>query len=52
MGGRLGRWVSQNERAMEKQKCMEAIKLLVEQFPTLSLVEARHTNGLLARWQR
>ena len=31
---------------------MDAIKLLTEQFPTLTLVEARHSNGLLARYQK
>ena len=53
MGGRLGRWVSQNEKAIDKLKVgMDAIKLLTEQFPTLTLVESRHSNGLLARWQK
>jgi len=53
MGGRLGKWLSQNERAIDKHKVgMDAIKLLVEQFPTLTLIEARHSNGLLARWER
>jgi hypothetical protein len=52
MGGRLGRWVNQNERSIDKQRiAMDAIKLLVEQFPSLSLVEARHSNGLIARWE-
>ena len=53
MGGRLGRWLSQNEKAIDKLKVgMDAIKLLTEQFPTLTLVEARHSNGLLARYQK
>lgn len=53
MGGRLGRWLSQNERSIDKLKSgMDAIKLITEQFPDLSLVEARHSNGLLARWSR
>jgi hypothetical protein len=53
MGGRLGRWLSQNEKAIDKLKVgMDAIKLLTEQFPTLTLVESRHSNGLLARWQK
>jgi hypothetical protein len=52
-GGRLGRWIGQNEKAIDKLKCgMDAIKLLTEQFPALTLVEARHSNGLLARYQR
>jgi hypothetical protein len=52
-GGRLGRWISQNEKAIDKLKCgMDAIKLLTEQFPALTLVEARHSNGLLARYQK
>jgi hypothetical protein len=53
MGGRLGRWVRQNETAIDKLKSgVDAIKLLTEQFPTLTLVEVRHSNGLLARWQK
>jgi hypothetical protein len=53
MGGRLGRWLSQNEKSIDKLKVgMDAIKLLTEQFPALTLVEARHSNGLLARYQR
>ena len=53
MGGRLGRWVGQNERAIDKLKSgMDAIRLLNEQFPALALVEARHSNGLLARYQK
>jgi hypothetical protein len=53
MGGRLGRWVNQNEKAIDKLKVgMDAIKLLTEQFPALTLVEARHSNGLLARYQK
>jgi len=53
MGGRLGRWISQNEKAIDKLKVgMDAIKLLTEQFPGLTLVEARHSNGLLARYQK
>jgi hypothetical protein len=53
MGGRLGRWVRQNEKAIDKLKCgMDAIRLLTEQFPALTLVEARHSNGLLARYQK
>ena len=52
MGGRLGRWISQNERAIDKQKApMDAIRLVVEQFPNLSLVECRHSNGLLGRFE-
>lgn len=53
MGGRLGRWVNQNEKSIDKLKSgMDAIRLLAEQFPALVLVEARHTNGLLARYQQ
>ena len=53
MGGRLGRWVVQNEKAIDKLKCgMDAIKLLAEQFPNLTLIESRHSNGLLARYQK
>jgi hypothetical protein len=53
MGGRLGRWVRQNEKAIDKLKVgMDAIKLLTEQFPALTLVEAKHSNGLLARYQK
>jgi hypothetical protein len=53
MGGRVGRWLGQNEKSIDKLKCgMDAIKLLAEQFPSLTLVEARHSNGLLARYQK
>lgn len=53
MGGRIGRWVRLNERSIDKLKTgMDAIRLLTEQFPTLTLVEARHSNGLLARYQK
>lgn len=52
LGGRLGKWVSQSERAIDKQRPMDAIKLASEQFPQLVLIEARHSNGLLARWAK
>jgi hypothetical protein len=53
MGGRLGKWLSLNERAIDKNKSpMDAIRLVCEQFPTLSLVECRHSNGLLGRFER
>jgi hypothetical protein len=53
MGGRLGKWISLNERAIDKQKVpMDAIRLVCEQFPTLSLVECRHSNGLLGRYEQ
>jgi hypothetical protein len=53
MGGRISRWLSLNEKAIDKLKCgMDAIRQLTDQFPALTLVEARHSNGLLARWEQ
>jgi hypothetical protein len=52
LGGRLGKWVRANERAVDKLTPAAAIKQLTEQFPSLSLVEARHSNGLLGRYTK
>lgn len=53
MGGRLGKWIRLNEKTLDKLKSgLDVIKLLLDEFPMLSLVEARHSNELLARWSK
>jgi len=52
LSGRLGKWLRLNERSVAKLTPAVAINQLIEQFPNLSLVEARHSNGLLGRYQK
>ena len=52
LSGRLGKWLRLNERAVAKLTPAVAINQLTEQFPNLSLVEARHSNGLLGRYEK
>jgi len=50
--GRVGTWVSQNAKVLDKKSVCDCVRLLAEQFPELALVEARDHHGRLARWTK
>lgn len=52
MYGRVGTWVSQNAKVLDKRAVSECVRLVAEQFPELTLVDARDHQGRLARWAK
>jgi len=52
MYGRVGTWVSQNAKVLDKRAVTECVRLVAEQFPELTLVDARDHQGRLARWAK
>lgn len=50
MYGRLGTWVSQNQKVLDKKPVTECVRLMAEQFPELTHVDGRDHQGRLARW--
>lgn len=50
--GRIGTWVSSNEKVLNKKSQCELVQLLADQFPELSLVETRDFSGRAARWAK
>lgn len=50
--GKVGTWVGQNSKVLDKKPVIACVQLLVEQHPELSLVEARDFAGRAARWSR
>lgn len=51
-GGKVGTWIGQNAKALDKKRAGEVVKLIQEQFPYLEIIEARHAQLQHARWQR
>lgn len=47
--GRVGTWVSQNQRVLDKKSSVDCVQLVLEQFPELSAVEVQDFAGRLAR---
>jgi hypothetical protein len=52
LGNPVASWVGQNAKTLDKKHAAEVIKLVVEQFPYLQSVEARHAQLQSARWTR
>jgi hypothetical protein len=52
MYGRVGTWVAQNAKVLDKKAVTECVRLVAEQFPELVLVDARDHHGRLARWSK
>jgi hypothetical protein len=50
--GRVGKWVGENSRVLDKKPIVDCVRLLSEQFPELSLIEARDFAGRAARWAK
>jgi hypothetical protein len=49
IGGRVGTWIGQNAKVLDKKRATEVVKLLAEQFPDISIFEARHVQLQHAR---
>ena len=50
--GRIGTWVSSNEKVLNKKNQCELVKLLSDQFPELTLLETKDFAGRAARWAK
>jgi len=44
LGNPVAVWVNQNAKVLDKKRATEVIKLVMEQFPYLMEVEARHSQ--------
>lgn len=52
LGNQVGTWIGQNARVLDKKRSDEVVKLIVEQFPYLQEVEARHSQLQCAKWKK
>jgi hypothetical protein len=52
LGNPVATWIGQNARVLDKKRSPEVVKLIVEQFPYLVEVEARHCQFQCARWKK
>lgn len=52
LGKPVATWVGQNAKVLDKKPSTEVVKLLVEQFPYLMEIEARHFQLQHARWRK
>lgn len=52
LGNPVASWVGQNAKVLDKKRAGEVIKLIVEQFPYLMEVEARHAQLQHAKWKK
>lgn len=50
MFGKVGSWVGQNAKVLDKKTAVEAVKLLADQFPELVSIDCTGFDGRLARW--
>lgn len=46
---RIGTWVSQNARVLDKKPVCDCVRLLAEQFPDVALICGRDHQGRMAR---
>lgn len=44
LGGAVGAWIAQNQKVLDKRRAPEVVKLLQEQFPYLTSIEAQHVQ--------
>lgn len=52
LGNPVATWGNQNAKVLDKKRSTEVVKLIVEQFPYLMEVEARHSQLQHARWAK
>ena len=52
LGNPVATWIGQNARVLDKKRSTEVVKLIVEQFPYLQEVEARHSQLQHAKWNK
>jgi hypothetical protein len=50
--GKVGKWVGENARVLDKKSAVDCARLLAEQFAELQQIEVRDFAGRAARWQR
>jgi hypothetical protein len=46
---KVGTWIGQNTRVLDKKSVVDVIQLVLEQFPELSAAEAQDFAGRMAR---
>lgn len=49
---KVGSWIGQNARVLDKKSAMECVKLVAEQFPEVVAVEACDHQGRMGRMSR
>lgn len=49
---KLGIWIQKNEKTLNKKPMDEAVKLVVEEFPTLVEIDVRDYANRGARWEK
>jgi|LakMenEpi03Aug12_release.lakeMendotaPanAssembly.Ray.scaffolds.fasta_scaffold1244412_2 hypothetical protein len=47
--GKVGSWIGQSAKALDKKRAPEVVQLIKEQFPELAEIEAQHVQ---LRWAR
>lgn len=47
--GKVGSWIGQNQKVLDKKPATEVVKLVREQFPELAGITAKHIQ---LRWAR
>lgn len=47
--GKVGTWIAQNQRVLDKKPATDVVKLIREQFPELTDITAKHVQ---LRWAR
>lgn len=52
IGGKVGTWIGQNAKVLDKKRATEVVQLVREQFPDLELIEARHAQLQSARYAK
>ena len=52
IGGKVGTWIGQNAKVLDKKRATEVAKLISEQFPELTVIDARHVQLQHARIQK
>lgn len=52
MAGKIGTWVSSNEKVLNRKNQCELVQLLADQFPDLTLIDTRDFSGRAGRWAK
>jgi hypothetical protein len=52
IGGRVGTWIGQNCKVLDKKRATEVVKLIAEHFPELTVIDARHVQLQYARYTK
>lgn len=50
--GKVGTWLSQNARVLDKKSATQCARLLADEFPQLASVDVADHHGRLARFSR